>query len=184
MALLNIPISTIYRANHIEFYDKNNNLIASEIENKPGEYVYLTELNDYTLKAFIAFEDKNFYAHKGFDSLRIIKSFFNNILTLSFNQGASTITQQYARTIFLSNKKSISRKLKEAYYTIKIENKYSKDQILEGYLNTIYLGHGCYGIDAASNYYFGKSSKQLSLSESAILASLASSPSSSSPFNN
>lgn len=184
IALLNIPTPTVYKANHIEFYDVNNELITSQIENKESNYIYLNQLNDYTINAFIAFEDQNFYSHKGFDLLRIIKSFFTNLITFSFKQGASTITQQYARTVFLSNKKSIIRKLKEAYYTIKLETKYTKNQILEGYLNTIYLGHNCYGIDAASRYYFNKSSLDLTLEESATLASLASSPSTSSPFNN
>jgi len=182
ISLANIPLPTIYKAKYIEFYDKNNNLITSQIENKNGEYIYLNEINNYTKNAFIAFEDKNFYSHKGYDIPRIIKSIFKNIFTLSFNQGASTITQQYARTIFLSNKKSLTRKIKEAYYTSKIERKYSKDQILEGYLNTIYLGHGCYGIDAASKYYFNKSSRELTLEESALLASLPSSPNNGSPY--
>lgn len=184
IGILNIPTPTIYKSNYIEFYDINNNLINSQINNKEGEYIHLNDLSSHTINAFIAFEDKNFYKHKGFDILRIVKSLFKNIITLSFNQGASTITQQYARTIFLSNKKSIVRKIKEAYYTIKLEAKYSKTQILEGYLNTIYLGHGCYGIDAASKYYFNKSAKELSLEEAATLASLPSSPTNSSPYIN
>ena len=184
ITISSIPAPTIYKVDHIEIYDKDNNLITSEIENKPGEYVYLTELNEHTINAFIAFEDKNFFNHKGFDFFRIIKSFFHNIFTLSFSQGASTITQQYARSVFLNNKKSLIRKAKEAYYTIKLETNYTKNQILEGYLNTIYLGHGCYGIDAASRYYFNKSSKDLSLVEAATLASLPSSPTSSSPYLN
>ena len=184
ISILNIPTPLVYKANFVEFYDKNGNLIVSEIENKNGDYVYLEDLSPYTINAFISFEDKNFYSHKGFDSLRMIKSFFKNLFTLSFSQGASTITQQYARTLFLSNKKSLIRKIKEAYYTIKLESKYSKNEILEGYLNTIYLGHGCYGIDAASKYYFNKSSKDLTLEEAATLASLPSSPTTSSPYIN
>lgn len=182
ISISSIPSPAIYRVNHIQIYDKDNNLIHSEIENKTGEYVYLNELNQDTINAFIAFEDKDFYSHKGFDFFRMVKSFFYNLFTFSFSQGASTITQQYARSVFLNNKKSIIRKIKEAYYTIKLETKYSKNQILEGYLNTIYLGHGCYGIDAASRYYFDKSSKDLSLIEAATLASLPSSPTSSSPY--
>ena len=184
IAITNIPSPTIYKSNYIEIYDKDNNLITTQIKNKPGEYIYLDELDDYTINAFIAFEDKNFYSHHGFDFFRMIKSFFTNLFSFSFSQGASTITQQYARTIFLSNKKSITRKLKEAYYTIKLETKYNKNEILQGYLNTIYLGHGCYGIDAASRYYFNKSSKDLTLQEAATLASLPSSPSTSSPYLN
>ena len=184
LGISSIPTPTIYKANHLEIYDKNNNLINTEINNKPGEYIKLYELPPHTINAFISFEDKNFYKHHGFDFFRTIKSFFHNISTLSFSQGASTITQQYARTIFLNNERTIGRKIKEAYYTSKIEKKYSKNQILEGYLNTIYLGHGCYGIDSASRYYFNKSSKDLTIEESATLASLPSSPSTSSPYNN
>lgn len=182
ISLVSIPLPSIYQAKYIEFYDKNNNLIVSEIENKKGNYIYLKQLNKHTINAFIAFEDKNFYDHNGFDFFRMLKSFFKNIFSFSFSQGASTITQQYARTIFLSNKRTITRKLKEAYYSAKLEKKYSKDQILEGYLNSIYLGHGCYGIDAASNYYFNKSATELTLEEAATLASLPSSPNNSSPY--
>ena len=184
LSIAHIPTPSIYKANYIEFYDKDENLIESQIENKQGNYVSLSQLDDYTINAFIAFEDKNFYSHNGFDFFRMIKSFFTNLFSFSFSQGASTITQQYARTIFLSNKKSIIRKIKEAYYTSKLEKTYTKNQILEGYLNTIYLGHGCYGIDAASRYYFNKSSIDLNLQEAATLASLPSSPSNSSPYIN
>lgn len=184
IAIANIPSPIIYKADYIEFYDKDDNLIRSETKNKYGSYVYLNELSPNTINAFISFEDKNFYSHHGFDFFRIVRSFFTNLFTLSFSQGASTITQQYARTIFLSGEKTITRKLKEAYYTTKLEKSYTKNQILEGYLNSIYLGHGCYGIDAASHYYFNKSSKDLTLQESALLAALPSSPSNSSPFLN
>ena len=104
-------------------------------------------------------------------------------MNFKYISGGSTITQQYARLLFLNNEKSLIRKIKEAYYTIKLETTYSKDEILEGYLNNIYLGHGCYGIEAASNYYFNKSTSQLTLEESALLASLPSSPNNASPIN-
>lgn len=184
LTISQIPTPTIYKDNYIEIYDKDNNLITSEIKNKTAQYIPLTTLNEYTINAFIAYEDKDFYHHHGFDFFAIIRAFFRNLFSFSFSQGASTITQQYARTLFLNNKKSITRKLKEAYYTIKIEKRYTKKQIIEGYLNSIYLGHGCYGIDAASKYYFNKSSSQLTIGESALLASLPSSPSNSSPFIN
>lgn len=184
ISISSIPTKFIFKNNYIEFYDINNKLIRSEIKNKYGNYIPLNQINTHTINAFISYEDKNFYSHKGFDIKRIIRSFFTNLFTLSFKEGASTISQQYARSMFLSNDKTISRKIKEAYYTTKIEKKYTKNQILEGYLNSIYLGHGCYGIDAASNYYFNKSAKDLTLSESALLASLPSSPSHSSPYNN
>ena len=183
-SIATIPAPIVYKANYIEIYDKENNLIKSEINNKYGNYVTIDSLNTYTINAFISYEDKNFYKHNGFDFFRIVRSFFINLFSLSFSQGASTITQQYARTLFLSNKKSIIRKIKEAYYTTKLEKKYNKHQILEGYLNSIYLGHGCYGIDAASHYYFNKDSKDLTIEESALLASLPSSPVNSSPYLN
>ena len=99
ISILNIPFKESYKSDYIEFYDVNDNLILSQIKDKPSSYINLTELNDYTINAFIAYEDKNFYKHKGFDLLRTIKSFFINLFTFSFSQGASTISQQYARTI-------------------------------------------------------------------------------------
>src|SRR5690606_30564375 len=97
-------------------------------------------------------------------------------------QGASTITQQYARTLFLSMEKTWKRKLREAYYTLRLEMNYAKDDILEGYLNTIYYGHGAYGIEAASQYYFGKSASDLSLAEAAMIAGIPKGPSYYSPL--
>ena len=184
LSILHTPSARIYKANFIEFYDHKGNLIDCQIKGRKSKYIYLNELNDYTINAFISYEDNNFYNHKGFDLLSIIKSLFINLVNKEYTRGGSTITQQYARTLFLNNKKSLIRKFKEAYYTIKLEQKYSKEEILEGYLNNIYLGHGCYGIESASLYYFNKSSINLTLEESALLASLASSPSKGSPFNN
>lgn len=184
LSTFTLPIKHVYKENYVEYYDVNGNLLTSEIKEKTSKYIHLKDLNNYTIDAFIAYEDKNFYSHRGFDFLRIIKSFLTNIVNSNISSGASTITQQYARISFLNNEKTLMRKIKEAYYTIKLESKYSKDEILEGYLNQIYLGHGCYGIECASNYYFNKSSKDLTLNESALLASLASSPTKSSPINN
>ena len=184
ISIFSVPISNVYKSNNLEFYDVNGNLIKEEIHNKESKYIHLSELPEYTINAFVDFEDKNFFNHHGFDFSRIISSLFSNIKNQKIISGASTITQQYARTIFLNNEKSIIRKIKEAFYTIKLEYKYTKDEILEGYLNNIYLGHGCYGIECASHLYFNKSSKDLTLSESALLASLPSSPNNSSPINN
>lgn len=183
LSILNTPSPSVYCSNYIEFYDKDNNLIKSEIKDRKSKYIKLNEINKHTIDAFIIYEDKNFYSHKGFDIKRIIKSFFTNLINFKYISGGSTITQQYARLLFLNNEKSLIRKIKEAYYTIKLETTYSKDEILEGYLNNIYLGHGCYGIEAASNYYFNKSTSQLTLEESALLASLPSSPNNASPIN-
>lgn len=179
-----IPSPSLEKANYIEIYDKNNTLIYSEIYQNEGTYINLENLNDYTYNAFIAIEDKNFYNHHGFDFWRNIQAFFINLFSLSIKQGASTITQQYARNTLLSTKRNLSRKIKEAFYTIQIERKYTKSKILEGYLNSLYFGHGLTGIDNASNYYFGKSSYDLTVAESAMLAGICNAPSIYSPKNN
>lgn len=179
-----IESPTLQKTNYIEIYDNNDNLIYSELYNNNSNYISLNSLNDYTYNAFIAIEDKNFYKHKGFDILRNIKSFFINLFSLSIKQGASTISQQYARNTLLNNKRTITRKLKEAFYTIQIERKYSKSHILEGYLNSLYFGHGLTGIDSASKYYFNKSPIDLTIAESAMLAAICNAPSIYSPAIN
>ena len=179
-----IPSPTLNKTNYIEIYDKDDNLIYSELYNNKSDYINLKDLNSYTYNAFIAIEDKNFYKHKGFDILRNIKSFFVNLFSFSIKEGASTITQQYARNTLLTNKRTIDRKLKEAFYTIQIERKYSKNHILEGYLNSLYFGHGLTGIDSASKYYFNKSPYELTIAESAMLAAICNAPSLYSPSIN
>lgn len=176
LSTLLIPSPTLAKNNYIEIYDKENNLIYGQLYNYKSEYIDLESLNKYTYLAFIAIEDKNFYKHKGFDISRNIQSFFINLFSFSIKQGASTISQQYARNTLLNNKRTFSRKIKEAFYTIQIEKKYTKSQILEGYLNSLYFGHGLTGIDAASNYYFGKSPYELTLAESAMLAGICNAP--------
>lgn len=176
-----IPSPNIKKANYIELYDSNNNKIYSQLYEYPSEYIPLELLPDYLNNAFISIEDKNFYKHNGFDIKRNIQAFFINLFSLSIKQGASTISQQYARNILLNNKRTISRKLKEAFYTIQIERKYSKKQILEGYLNSLYFGHGLTGISAAAKYYFNKSPSELTIAESAMLAGICNAPSIYSP---
>ena len=108
----------------------------------------------------IAIEDRSFYDHYGLDIKRIGGSVFANIKAMSKVQGASTITQQYARNLFLTMDKTWKRKISEAFYALRLEINYDKSEILEGYLNTISYGHGAYGIEAASQYYYGKSAKK------------------------
>lgn len=179
-----IETPSLQKVNYIEIYDKDDNLIYSEVYNNKSEYINLIKLNDYTYNAFISIEDKNFYKHKGFDILRNIKSLLVNLFSFSIKEGASTITQQYARNTLLNNKRTLLRKLKEAFYTIQIERKYSKSHILEGYLNSLYFGHGLTGIDNASKYYFGKSAYNLTIAESAMLAAICNAPSIYSPSIN
>jgi len=178
------PTPVLEKNNYIELYDKDNNLIYSELYKNKSVYTDLETLNPYTYNAFIAIEDKNFYKHNGFDIKRNIEAFFINLFSLKIKQGASTISQQYARNTLLSTERTLSRKIKEAFYTIQIERKYSKKQILEGYLNSLYFGHGLTGIDSASNFYFGKNPNELTIAESAMLAGICNAPSIYSPSKN
>ncbi len=127
-------------------------------------------------QAVISVEDDAFYSHQGLDYKGIVRAFWVNLISLDIKQGGSTITQQLARSLFLTQEQTIVRKLKEAIIAKRIENILSKDQILEIYLNQIYLGRGAYGVQSASQVYFGKDVRYLTLSESALLAGIIRSP--------
>ena len=159
-------------------YDMNDELIDDNYE-----WVKLENISKYLIDATISIEDKNFYKHKGFDFFRIIKSLYINVTNKKTLQGASTISQQLVKNLFLDFDKTWERKVKEAWLTVRLESQYSKDEILEGYLNTINYG-GVYGIENASHYYFNKNSKDLTLAEATILAGIPKSPSNYSPLNN
>lgn len=173
----------IKNSNNIYMYDMNNKSFY-EGNNGTRKWVHLKDISEHLINATIYSEDKNFYNHNGFDIPRIIKSSFINIKSKDLTQGASTITQQYARNLFLTFEKTWSRKIKEAWYAFKLETQYSKEEILEGYLNTINYGNGILGIENASLYYFNKSAKDLNLAESTMLAGIPKSPNNYSPLNN
>lgn len=174
------PKIMINSANNITLYDKSDQAFFTGSEK--GEWTSLDEISPHLIQATIYTEDKKFYKHFGFDIPRIVKALCSNILTQSHSQGASTITQQYAKNLFLDFDKTWKRKFLEAWYTLRIEVNYSKDEILEGYLNTINYGHGNYGIENASHFYFNKDSSDLSLAEASILAGIPKSPSNYSPL--
>ena len=176
------PKVTINSANNISLYDINKTIYFKGNESK--EWVDLDDISDYLIKSTIYTEDKNFYKHFGFDFLRIGKAILTNVTSHSTNQGASTITQQYAKNLFLDFDKTWKRKWDEMWYTMRIEANYSKDEILEGYLNTINYGHGKYGIENASKFYFNKSSKDLDLAEASMLSGIPKAPSIYSPIIN
>ena len=176
------PIPEIYSANNLTLLDNEGEAFFKGNESK--EWVSLDEISNYVVVATVNTEDKSFYKHHGFDIKRIIKAGYVNIVNHSTVQGASTITQQYAKNLFLDFEKTWKRKWDEMWYTIKIEANYSKDQILEGYLNTINYGHGRYGIENASKFYFNKSAKELDLAEAAMLCGIPKAPSNYSPFIN
>lgn len=174
------PKLPIDKANSFYLYDNENNLYSNS-SNK--EWISLSEISGNLIDATIAIEDKNFYKHQGFDFLRIAKSLYINFTNGKTLQGASTISQQYAKNLFLDFDKNWGRKIEEAWLTIRLESHYSKNQILEGYLNTINYG-GIFGIENASKYYFNKSAKDLDLSEATILAGIPKSPTRYSPLSN
>ena len=176
------PKIEIKNANSFMLFDSNNEVFFQGSGSR--EWISLDDISPYLIEATINTEDKNFYKHIGFDYLRILKALAVNITSGTTSQGASTITQQYAKNLFLDFDKTWKRKWDEMWYTIEIESHYSKDEILEGYLNTINYGHGKYGIETASKYYFGKSAKDLTLAEAAMLTGIPKSPSNYSPFVN
>lgn len=134
--------------------------------------------------ATLAIEDRRFFHHHGFDFQRLVQSALVDMRSLSKAQGASTITMQYAKNLFLSNDKTWLRKFSEMFYTVRLEMNESKKEILEGYLNTIYYGHGAYGVEAAAHTYFNKSAENLSLAQSSMLAGIPNGPSIYSPLLN
>lgn len=176
------PKLDISSANAFSIYDKQEKLVFQG--NGTDSWIDLENMNKNILNATISVEDKSFYKHFGFDYGRIGAAIISNIKSGEIVQGASTITQQYAKNLFLDFEKSWKRKWKEMWLTYELEAHYSKNEILEGYLNTINYGHGMYGICNASKYYFGKEVKNLSLAEASMLAGIPNSPSDYSPIDN
>ena len=175
------PKLNLKKANTVILYDKDNKEFFRG--NGSKEWIDLKNIDKDLVNATISTEDKRFYGHNGFDYIRIIKSIFINIKSGSIKEGASTITQQYSRNLYLNFDRTLTRKIKEAYLAFKMEINYSKDEILEGYLNTINYGNGVLGIENASKYYFNKSSSDLTLGEASILAGIPASPQDYSPIN-
>jgi penicillin-binding protein 1A len=149
-----------------------------------GAEVPLRELPDYAPKAFVAIEDRRFYSHHGIDPWGILRAGVRDVLHRGATQGGSTITQQLAKNLFLTQERTVTRKLQEAVLALWLEHKFSKAQILELYLNRVYFGSGAYGIEAAAQRYFGKSARKLTLPEAAMLAGLVQSPSRLAPSRN
>lgn len=176
-AKLSAPFTTI------EIYDNDNKPIRED--NTINEnFVEGYELSEDTKNAFISIEDKDFYTHHGVNYKRMVKAMINNIKAGKFKEGASTITQQLIKNSHLTSAKTFERKITEIALSQKLEKQYSKDEILSQYLNIIYFGNNCYGIEDASQFYFSKPAKELTISESAMLAGLIKSPSKYSPIKN
>lgn len=172
------PKLEINKSQSYYLYDNESKLVFGD-----NDWIPLNKISNNLINATIYTEDKYFYKHIGFDYLRIGKAAITNIINKSKSEGASTITQQYARNLFLNFDKTWKRKIDEAILAGELEVHYSKDEILEGYLNTINYG-GVYGIESASKYYFNKSSSNLTLAEASLLAGIPKSPNNYSPIKN
>ena len=172
------PKIAISRNQSYYLYDNNGDLLFNNYS-----WVSLDNISPYLIDATLSSEDKYFYYHFGFDFLRIGRALINNITSRSLSEGASTITQQYARNLYLNYDKTWKRKFEEAILAFELETHYTKEEILEGYLNTINYG-GVFGIENASQYYFNKSAKDLNLAEASMLSGIPQSPANYSPLFN
>lgn len=160
----------------------DNGEILATLGKGPSQYIPLESIPQEMQNAIIAIEDRWFYEHPGFNPVAILRAFYVNLRAGRKVLGGSTITQQLAKNLFLTSKKTWSRKLEELVLALILEQRYTKDQILELYLNKVYFGEGSYGVEAAASTYFGKSASQLSLPESALLAAIPRSPSAYDPY--
>src|ERR1043165_2163269 len=167
----------------IQIVGLNGRVLATRGE-MGGAAVPLRELPPFMPKAFLAIEDKRFYSHWGLDPMGVARAISANVLHRGVAQGGSTITQQLAKNLFLTQERTMTRKLQEVILAAWLERKYSKDEILDLYLNRIYFGSGAYGVEAAAQRYFGKSARNVTLSEAALLAGLVKSPSKLAPTRN
>ncbi len=167
----------------IQIVGIDNSVIATRGE-MPGANVPLKELPSYFPKAFVAIEDRRFYSHYGIDPIGIARAAVANLMHRGVSQGGSTLSQQLAKNLFLTQERTLQRKLQEAELALWLERKYSKAEILELYLNRVYFGSGAYGVEAAAQKYFGKSARNVSLFEAALLAGLVKSPSRLAPNRN
>jgi penicillin-binding protein 1A len=161
----------------------DDDVLLGELKVEKGIFIPLNKIPPQMVNAVIAVEDSRFWRHRGIDYIAIVRALLKDIISAGFKEGASTITQQLAKVIFLTPEKTFKRKLREAALAIKIEKNLDKKDILELYLNKIYFGHGAYGVEMASRVYFGKSVKDITLSEAALIAGLIRAPLLYSPYN-
>jgi len=161
----------------------DDDVLIGELKVEKGIFVPINKIPEHMINSVIAVEDSRFWRHKGIDYLAIARAVIKDILYVGLKEGGSTITQQLAKVMFLTPEKTLKRKLREAALAIKIEKSLDKKEILELYLNKIYFGHGAYGVEMASRIYFGKSVKDITLPEAALIAGLIKAPSLYSPYN-
>ena len=161
----------------------DDDVLIGELKAEKGIFVPIRNIPEHMINAVVAVEDSRFWQHKGIDYIAIMRAVVKDIIHVGLKEGGSTITQQLAKVMFLTPEKTFKRKLKEAALAVKIEKNLDKKEILELYLNKIYFGHGAYGVEMASKVYFGKSVRDITLPEAALIAGLVKAPSIYSPFN-
>ncbi len=161
----------------------DDDVLIGELKLEKGIFVPIDHMPKNMVNAIIAVEDSRFWKHKGIDYIAIARAMVKDVLHASLKEGGSTLTQQLAKVVFLSPEKTLKRKLMEASLAVKMEKNLSKKEILELYLNRVYFGHGAYGVEMAARVYFGKSAKNLTLGEAALIAGLVKAPTLYSPFN-
>lgn len=183
LAVVLVPLPRPQLARATEIYDVND-VLATKLFIQNRTPVPLSQVPADLRRAIVAIEDDRFYRHHGIDPVGIARAAVRNLMAGRVVQGGSTITQQLARNLYLSNERTLRRKARELFLTLQIETRYAKDEILEMYLNTIYFGSGTYGVEAASQLYFGKAAPDLDLAESALLAGLPRGPEIYNPFRN
>lgn len=166
----------------ITIYDVNGNVLYETNFKKNMHWTNIDDIPKSVQEAFVSVEDKRFYYHAGFDPLRIVQAMGRNITSGNILEGGSTITQQYAKNLFLTNEQTMARKVEEFLYAARLEMQYSKEEILEGYLNTLYFGHGVYGVNNAAKYFFNKPLTKLTTAETAMLVGIPNGPSIYSPY--
>lgn len=180
----NLPdVENVQPAASSQIYDVHGNLLTTVHSTENRLPVPISEVPKSLQNAFVATEDARFYSHHGIDPVGILRAVWVNIARSGVSEGGSTITQQLARNAFLSQDRTLKRKVSEALLALRIEQRYTKQKILEMYMNQIYFGQGAYGVQAASKVYFGKDVQDLSLAQASILAGLPQSPNYFSPFN-
>lgn len=175
-----LPVTTVLQTSYI--LDMHGEVIDSFNSGQNRQVVPLSQISPSLINATLAIEDHRFYKHAGIDLQGLARAVYVNVKAMSKAQGASTITQQLARNLYLNHERTWKRKIREAVYALQLEMRYDKDEILEQYLNQIYYGHSTYGVQAASRLFFGKHASELSLAESALLAGVPKGPRYYSPY--
>ncbi len=173
-----------YRPSAVTRIYSADKVLLTELFQEKRKPVPIEVIPKYLKSALVATEDRSFYKHSGIDLKGVFRAIIKDLWAGEFVEGASTITQQLAKTLFLTPKKSLIRKIKEAILAFQLERRYTKDEILELYLNQVYFGSGAYGVESAADLFFGKSVKDLNLSESALIAAMPKAPSRYSPLIN